>query len=258
MDKLEAIKLLYESESKHASYQVLSDRLSRLMQLPKTPAISRYEKERLNFILQYIEPINKTIIDIGGNTGFFSHEFLEANAHHVTYFEGNKTHAKFVDLASNILGYHEKIEIIGDYYTFENNNDTHKFDVGLLLNVLHHVGDDYGNKNYSIIQAKEKIINQLNFLSSRVSTLIFQLGYNWKGDKDRCLFNNGTKQEQIDFIKEGIGKYWNIETIGVAVDKKEVIVYEPLSENNIERNDRLGEFLNRPIFILKNICHDKN
>jgi hypothetical protein len=64
------------------------------------------------------------------------------------------------------------------------------------------------------------------------------------------LFANGTKRELIDFVRTGIDGIWDIEKIAVA-EKNTKIYYTDLNENNIERNDSLGEFLNRPLFILK-------
>jgi hypothetical protein len=96
------------------------------------------------------------------------------------------------------------------------------------------------------------MLDNINKLESRCDKLIFQMGFNWKGDIKQCLFSNGTKKEMIDFIKKGTENYWNIESIGIAqVDSNGSIVYEDLNENNIKRDDTLGEFLNRPIFILK-------
>jgi len=55
----------------------------------------------------------------------------------------------------------------------------------------------------------------------------------------------------IRFIKEGSQDNWEILNIGVAESTKVGIKYIDLNKRNIRRDDSLGEFLNRPLFILK-------
>ena len=65
------------------------------------------------------------------------------------------------------------------------------------------------------------------------------------------LFENGTKKELIDYILSGTKNDWEINYIGIAQSFQQKIQYCDLNDINIERNDDLGEFLNRPIFIMK-------
>jgi len=250
MDNIDKLKFLYAKNSKHSNYQVLSTRLVSIIG-NDIKIKSRYENERLAFILKNLEVQNRTILDIGGNTGFFTFEFIEKGAEHVDYYEGNKTHAEFVQLASDILGISDKINIIDKYFNFEDELNNKHYDITLLLNILHHIGDDYGDKNLSIDNAKVNIINQLNSLAKKTLFLIFQLGYNWKGNRNHCLFRYGTKKELIDFISNGIKDFWVIQAIGIAEKENNKIIYNTLNSKNIERIDSLGEFLNRPLFILK-------
>ena len=251
MDKINKLKTLYAQDSKHSNYQVLSKRLSSLIG-SNIEVKSRHEKERLNFILENLEVKDKTIIDIGGNTGYFTFELIENGAKHVDYIEGNKAHSDFVKLASEVLGISGKIHVLNKYLNFENELNGKHYDIALLLNVLHHLGDDYGNKELTIDIAKKNIITQINHFADKTSILVFQLGFNWKGNRNHCLFENGTKTELIDFVFEGTNEYWDILKIGIAekCDNDE-IQYNPPNEDNIHRNDTLGEFLNRPIFIFK-------
>ena len=96
-------------------------------------------------------------------------------------------------------------------------------------------------------------MKQLNCFAAKTDILVFQLGFNWKGDRSKPLFNNGIKAEMINFIQEGIKNTWKILHIGVAEGTKGSVVYSALNDRNIERDDNLGEFLNRPIFILKSL-----
>jgi len=121
----------------------------------------------------------------------------------------------------------------------------------LLLNVLHHVGDDYGDPSHSIESAKQNVLNSLSALAKRTKYLIFQLGFNWKGDILLPLFADGTKRELIEFVREGTKDSWVIRNIGIAESAGDKIIYNELDSKNIERRDSLGEFLNRPIFIME-------
>ena len=62
---------------------------------------------------------------------------------------------------------------------------------------------------------------------------------------------NGTKREIIEFVEEGTKDSWVIRNIGIAESAGDNIIYNELNSKNIERQDSLGEFRNRPIFILE-------
>ena len=78
------------------------------------------------------------------------------------------------------------------------------------------------------------------------------------------LFINGEKQERIkrvalavaiiDFIISSLESEYEIVKIGIAERIDEDITYNDLNDMNIIRDDSLGEFLNRPIFIMKSKC----
>lgn len=251
--KIEELKTLYAQSSKHSNYQILSKRLSSILGNNEIEVKTRYETERLNFIMKNIEVEEKTVLDIGGNTGYFSLELLDARAKKVHYYEGNKAHADFVGLAASVLKIKKKLEITNEYLSFENELKGESYDLVLLLNVLHHLGDDYGNQQMSIELAKQNIIKQLNSLADKTTFLVFQLGFNWKGNRKIGLFENGTKKELIDFIHSGIENYWEVLKIGIAESAGNGYEYNDLNDKNIQRDDQLGEFLNRPVFILKSL-----
>lgn len=250
MNNTEKLKLLYENVSKHSNYQILSERLDKILNNKNISVKSRFEKERFDFFCNNVAFKGKNILDIGANTGYFTFELIECGAKSVHYVEGNFEHAQFVTIASEQLDVSHKIKIENSYYNFDK-NDTSFYDIILCLNVLHHVGDDFGDKSITTENAKSLILKYLNNMSKSTRTLIFQLGFNWKGERNKGLFENGTKHEMIDFITNGTKDFWQIEKIGIAEQENERIKYKDLNEKNIKRNDLLGEFLNRPIFILK-------
>lgn len=249
LNKLNELKQLYQRSSKHSKYQLLPTNLRKILNENDLEIHSRYENERLEFILSSVNFTDKTILDIGANTGFFCFEFLNNGAKFVEAFEGNKEHAAFIQKAAEILNLEDKIKIINNYFSF--NKPIQHFDVVLLLNVLHHIGDDFGDKGISVEKAKKEIIQNINYFIDKTRFLILQLGFNWKGDKALSLFEHGTKEEMIDFITNGVSENWNISFVAVPVRIENKIVYQLLDDSNIKRDDSLGEFLNRPIFVLE-------
>lgn len=236
---------LYNNISKHSNYQVLSSLITDNIEGIDVQTNSRNELIRLEYFNKHYNVCGKKVLDIGGNTGFFSFEAIKSGAKDVTYVEGNYEHYTFVTEISKMLdlnNFHTKNE----YYDFENLLKEH-YDLVYLLNVLHHIGDDFGNNEINILEAKKKIIQYINNMSNITDNMILQLGFNWKGNRNICLFENGTKQEMINYIYNGIKDYWLIDSIGISNGSR----YEELDNQNIERNDSLGEFGNRPIFVLK-------
>ncbi|PRY64256.1 uncharacterized protein DUF1698 [Vreelandella songnenensis] len=247
----ETLKALYQKTSKHSNYQTLPDCLKHLISEKSITTKSRFESERFDYIKRILDFKDKKIMDIGGNTGYFTFQSIAEGARSANYVEGNKTHVEFVQAASKALEWNEKIRITSKYFNFENSEDDEKhFDIVLLLNVLHHLGDDYGVEK-SISTVKSKIIDQLNSIASITHFCAFQLGFNWKGDRDMGLFENGQKREMIDYLVKGTQNNWNIIKIGIPEKINNKIVYCDANNENLDRKDSLGEFLNRPLFILE-------
>ena len=242
---------LYNKTSKHSHYQVLSKPLRDLLSTNGYIIKSRFEQERFNYLTKHLTLNNFSLVDIGGNTGFFTLESIHHGAASVLYIEGNNTHCDFVKEAVRILKWENRVTIHNEYINFQKDLFYINSDICLLLNVLHHVGDDYCKDKTFIEQAKTEIIHSLINLHKHTRYLIFQLGFNWKGNTNTPLFTGGTKKEIIHFIENKISEQWTIECIGIAEKTDGTVTYNEINNENIKRNDLLGEFLNRPIFILK-------
>jgi 2-polyprenyl-3-methyl-5-hydroxy-6-metoxy-1,4-benzoquinol methylase len=242
---------LYKKTSKHSNYQVLPSSLKNIIDESIVPSISRYENERMDFLKKQLSFQNKKVLDVGGNTGFFSFEAIEAGAKQATLIEGNLAHETFVKKAAQIIN--KNITTNNYYLDFKTNKIEESYDIVLLFNVIHHLGDDFGDKAITMDEAKIEMQNAINFFSDKTELLVLQMGFCWKGDKNLLLFENGTKLEMIKFVKHSIKDKWEIQTIGVAEEIDEKTIYSILDDENVERYDSLGEFRNRPIFILKSI-----
>ncbi len=240
---------LYQNVSKHSNYQVLPEILKTILDESSIKINSRFEKERMNFVLKYVDFTGANVLDIGGNTGFFSFESIENGANSVTYYDGNGIHSEFVKEASYQL--HKNIYVFNEYVDFKKEINNSPFDIVYLFNVIHHLGDDYGDTMITMEEAKLKMKEEINYLTKHTEILILQMGFCWKGNRNLLLFENGTKSEMIEFIKDCINENWDILGVGVPEVKNEITSYEPLNESNIIRDDSIGEFRNRPIFILR-------
>ncbi len=144
-NKYEDLIELYKQTSKHSNYQVLPTVLSGKIESELEQNISRYEFERFEYIKKWIDFSSKKILDIGGNTGFFSIEPISNNAKSAHLIEGNPIHCQFVEKAAELLQY--DITVQNQYYNFDNNTEEDMYDVVFNLNVIHHLGDDFGD-NY--------------------------------------------------------------------------------------------------------------
>lgn len=214
---------------------------------------SSYENERLEYIKQKISFKDARILDIGGNTGFFSYESINSGAVHADYYEGNGESMDFMKKSVEFFKMEDKINMNEGYYSFDEDH-SNKYDIAYLLNVVHHIGGRSGDEMMDDMEeAKRNMIAAVNAMSANVSTLIFQMGFNWRGEVKHCLFTNGTKKEVIDFITEGTRDHWHVDAIGIAERHENGIVYADCNDTNIKRDDSLGEFLNRPLFIMSNI-----
>ncbi len=247
--KLRKILVSTTKTKKHSAYQKLPKNLEDIVGDISENLNPKFEDERLEYILSKINLKNKDVLDIGCNTGYFSIESYNHGAKSVDGYDGGKEHYEFAKLAVEALGIQERVKIKGEYYLF--NQSRTKYDVTFLLNILHHIGDEFDDKSLSINSAKTKIITVLNSMSAVSKVLIFQMGFNWKGNIKTCLYEKGTKQEMISYIEAGIKDYWDVISVGVPIRRGRKIIYADLDKNNIQRDDSLGEFLNRPIFILQ-------
>ena len=246
------LSALYAKQSKHSNYQVLPSLLSEILHTGEFQTVSRSERERLAWIKKHVNFKDKAVVDIGANTGFFILEAISAGASSAEAVEGNKEHAYFIERVGQLLKL-DKLNVSNRYVDFIDTENIPVSDVLILLNVLHHLGDDFGDQTINMQEAKRIMAQALRNALSSTSTLVFQLGFNWKGNRRMGLFEKGIKQEIVEFVLESLKEEIVEINIGVAEKLNGVVKYNELNETNSARFDEYGEFLNRPIFIIKKV-----
>lgn len=248
MKKIERLEQLYKNKSRHSQYQILASNVEPLFSYEK-PKKSKYEKERWDYIISNVNVEGMRILDIGGNTGFFTFESCNnRRPKAVDFYEGNKEHAEFVELASSILELDGVIKVYPEYFLFDKQNEV--WDIVYFLNVIHHIGFDF-EKDVTVDTVKNRMLEHINEMAKYSKRMVFQMGFNWYGNIDKCLFEHGTKKDVEDYIISGTKNYWRVEKIGIAEKVGNNFVYKDMNEENNMRVDSYGEFLNRPLFIMK-------
>jgi hypothetical protein len=239
---------LSQNISKHSQYQEVFPKLKELFDIKYRPK-NKKETQRFAHFKSLVEFKDSNVLDIGANLGFFSMAALDLGANAVTAYEPDLKMSMFIELSAEMLGYKNRTHVRRELFDF-NKTRNYKYDIILCLNVLHHIGDDFCDKNLSIHNAKNRIIEYIQNISNVGGECLFQIGYNWKGNADLPLFENGTKTEMINFVIEACKGYWEIEMISIfnPISKN----YESINTFLLNRFEFIGEFYNRPIFFLRN------
>jgi SAM-dependent methyltransferase len=239
---------LYQRHSKHSSYQQVHPLLAPLLGRPGDLPVGKLEAQRQRFFASQVGYAGARVLDIGANTGYFSFAAIASGAATVQCYEGNADHAEFIRAGAGALGLADRLQVQARYFEFQAGLAP-RYDIVLCLNVLHHLGDDFGDRSLAVEPARQRMLACLNGLADATSTLILQLGFNWKGDVRHPLFDGGEKAAQLAFVEQGTRGAWSL--AAVAVPDPSTREYEPLSPHNLARNDAVGEFMNRPLFVLR-------
>lgn len=248
-DKTKNLSDLYLKKSKHSSYQKIHPVVEKF--LPNIEHIhGKYEAERQLLIEQTVDFKGKTVLEIGCNTGYFTAAAALNEALAIDAYEGNAEHCQFIEITRTLIPNGQAIHVHNEYYV-PSNKTSLKYDICIFLNVLHHLGDDFLENEKNVDNAKKKMAQYLKELSFKANTLIFQMGFNWKGNKQLPLFKNGEKHELISFIEDSTKENYYLERILCPTSKQGNYIEYLHTNSNTSRDDDIGEFLNRPFFVLQ-------
>ena len=201
----------------------------------------------------------KSFVDIGANQGYFSIEAALRGAQNIDAFESDQMDGEFIDKVSRFFPELNAIKAFPIAFDFQCADDP-QYDCVLCLNVLHHVGRYFDVQVNSLTDAKMIMCRYLRKLLAAGSDVWLQIGFNWQGNESLPMFKNGTKMEMTDFVTSLIGNMGIIKTIGIYNPEGEAFenVSYADSENKLwERIEYLGEFANRPIYLIESNCHSE-
>jgi len=248
MSQASTLRSLYGECSKHSGYQEIHPMLAGLLGPDAGARVSERDRLRQRYLERTVPCAGARVLDIGANTGYFSFAALERGAASVVCWEGNQAHAHFIEAAARALGLGQRLEVRCAYYDFDAPT-RERFDIAYCLNVLHHLGDDFGDPALTLDQARGRMLAGIDRLATTARTLVLQLGFNWKGDVHHPLFAGGQKAAMIGFVRDGIdAAAWSLDEVAAADARRG---YAAVDATNIGRDDTLGEFMNRPIFVLR-------
>ncbi|MGB3868923.1 MAG: class I SAM-dependent methyltransferase [Flavobacteriales bacterium] len=261
---------LYSELSKHAQYQTLPTGLANKLDLQfEVNEEWRGDRPRLPLILDYARRnACKNILDVGANTGFFTLSLAEGlpNSKFLAC-ELNRTHAAIITLLSEIGG-HSNIAVTDTPAELANISAFGRFDLMLHLNILHHAGHDFDQTHVPNRESfKDYGAEYLSRFTKVAARMVFQMGYNWGGDKSLPLVKREDQEGKIQFtigLMEEAG--WTIEQVafGKPGSGKFPVEYElvPLAvliaKNDLQAwlTERYGqevwsEFYQRPLWFCK-------
>ncbi len=243
---------LLQMVTKHSGYQEIHPALTAFVDGGGDVA-GKAESSRWEYMRRCMSFKGERVLDIGANTGFFSlSAALEGEASSVIAWEGSPYHAEFLDRAVALLGLDGKVQVENKYYDFSSENP--RSDITLCLNVLHHLGDDFGDSGLTMRDAKAEMTRVLRDMAAMSRLMWLQVGFNWKGDRNQPLFDAGLKEELITFVSTATAGVWSVERVGVY--NPEIRGYEDVNDRLLARFDEIGEFMNRPLFLLRSRLDD--
>ncbi|MCC3374062.1 hypothetical protein [Cohnella sp. REN36] len=271
------LKKLYNDESKHSRYQNIPKFVREAANYSEEIDESwRGDTARYEYVKRTINIDDGEIIaDIGANTGFFTLSLANENknAKFIAY-EPNINHAAFI---SEIADHFQlsNVEIRGQSIGLKEINQISVSDRMILFNVLHHAGVDF-DKELVRTKAdfKEYAFQYLNQLRKKTKQLLFQIGYNWGGDKSNPIVDVNHVSEMTLYVSElFMNAGWQIKTIafysysnkkglyedihddllrGIIQNARDASVIEGL-EKHVHKLNMMGnsEFYKRPIFVFE-------
>ena len=173
-----------------------------------------------NALRLHFDPKGKTILDLGCNTGFFTHYFarigmeatgIDSNSH-------NSVKGTTIDAGTSVI---ETAERLAKLYGVEKNThfvgreiqpflaDSEQFDVVLCLSLFHHFfydGSGYG------VREKADVDALLEHISGRARRLLyFEIDH-------RTADKNGWLEEDLPTILKEKGNFSKVNIIGLSTD----------------------------------------
>ena len=254
----------YNDGSKHSIYQNIPSFIEAELQLnPKLDNLWRSDTPRWNLLKDFFrENPFSNVADVGANTGYFSFNFArEFPGSKVTALELNENHADFI---KKLADYFEvrNVQSKCEKITLENVKNFPVHDVILYMNIAHHIGHDFNPEVSNKNTLDKDITSILSGLSKKCTWMVFQMGYNWGGNKQKPIielnddlkkfswtkdiFDNSGFEVAQTSIATKVGEVMEYREIDIAVSDEQL--QQQLNDLKVEEN---SEFFRRPFFILR-------
>jgi hypothetical protein len=276
MDVIERLKTLYAAGNKHDNYQNLpgfvQERLGFNVIIDEN---WRGDTARFNFFQSELNFLpGESATDIGANTGFFTlslaHHFPKAK---FIACEINPDHVEFIrEIASHFnMTNVEAIELAVDMKGIEQLPVTNHM---LHFNVLHHAGVDFDK---GTIPDENNFfdysVSYLSALKRKTKNLVFQMGYNWGGNKLKPIVPLVEDARKLTYTIQLFQRSgWSVNDIAHCSRTQGMLAYQKMpmnilddlksaaaADHDVEEEsvqylsglglENLSEFYRRPIFI---------
>ena len=212
--------------SRHFFYQKIPDFISGKKKNIKIDQ----DLMRLKWFLKHFKAKNANVLDIGSNFGFMCLNLSKVRKYICTGFESEKQVYKF----SKKLKKKSKLTNVFFYnkqFKFNNLDNLKKYDIIILLNVLHHAGHTY-DKN-KIKNSKNWVnytINYLKKIREKSKYIFFQTG---NVNFNSQYFNSKNTFKIIPQIMKKSG--WKIKKIGVVENfNSKIFNYKTYNQSEIK------------------------
>ncbi len=269
------LRQLYADGSKHSVYQNVPAFVSEALGYSeKIDELWRGDTARYQYLVSHLDWGGQAVVDVGANTGFFAlslaHRHRDAR---VTAVEGNPNHASFIRRIAALFEM-SNVAVRCAYADYAGSLLLPECDTMLLLNIVHHAGVDFDVGMVAEPPAlADYAVEYLGRIKMRTRRVVFQMGYNWGGNKQKPIVPLAQDARKIVYtgrLFRACG--WTIRSVAVAqpteqppyraYDDLPRTVVETLNESRDEatclavvgdvlhgRLPELSEFYRRPLFV---------
>jgi SAM-dependent methyltransferase len=213
------------------------------------------DKERAAFMFDQYSVRGQRVLDIGANQGYLTVEAALRGAERVDAFESNEVDGVFLMQAAKLLPGLDRVTAHPINYDFDQANGD-RWNCVICLNVLHHIGRYFDTHVNDLSETKNLMRQHLHRLLSKGGCVWLQMGYNWQGNTQKPMFPQGSKREMTDFVTSLIEPHARLAVIGIY--NAQAKAYELANHGDWDhplwqRIDSLGEFGNRPLYLIQSV-----
>jgi len=265
------LRELYFDQSKHAVYQSLPDFVQERLglDLPLNHGW-RSDRPRYDYLVRKLDFAGKHVVDIGANIGFFALNFAQSFGARVDAYEAHPNHARMIEriaAAFGVAGIRVHVEGVG----LREASALPPADIVLFSNVAHHAGHDF---DAGLVPDRAALPahlgGYLRGLGTHAKQLVFQMGYNWGGDKTLPIVPVHDGRALLEYASVALEQAgWRIDSVALAYRDAGAIGYVDIDWRRARcaspalnptdplralvecavSQDGMSEFYRRPLFL---------